>query len=218
MIYVTGDLHGDIERLRESSVRRLKKGDTLLVCGDFGFIWQGGKEEQKALEWIGRQRYNTLFIEGCYDNLELLAAYPQSEWQGGQVRRICGNLLYGLRGSIFTLESKRIFVMGGGELADPDGAMPWAAQGLPSRAEMELAQANLADHRYVVDYIITHDCPTTLKSSVGGSLSIHNQLYAFFDAMVQRVRHKGWYFGRYHIDKLVPPHYHAVYKDVLALQ
>ena len=50
MIYVTGDLHGDISRLETFRMRRFKKNDMLIVCGDFGFIWDNGEEEKKALE------------------------------------------------------------------------------------------------------------------------------------------------------------------------
>ena len=35
MIYVTADTHGERERFEEKSIRRLKKGDTLIVLGGF---------------------------------------------------------------------------------------------------------------------------------------------------------------------------------------
>ena len=38
MVYVTADLHGDASRFRSKEIRRLKKGDTLIVLGDFGFL------------------------------------------------------------------------------------------------------------------------------------------------------------------------------------
>ena len=44
MIYVTADLHGDATRLRTKEIRRLKKGDTLIVLGDLGFF---GRVRQK---------------------------------------------------------------------------------------------------------------------------------------------------------------------------
>ena len=50
MIYITGDLHGDLERFKEKNMKQLKPGDTLLVCGDFGFIWDGSKQEKAALK------------------------------------------------------------------------------------------------------------------------------------------------------------------------
>ena len=37
MIYVTGDLHGDMNRLRMIE-KTLAEGDYLIICGDFGFI------------------------------------------------------------------------------------------------------------------------------------------------------------------------------------
>jgi len=47
MICITGDIHGDIDRFEHKAIKKLKKGDTLIVCGDFGFMWDG---EQKRKE------------------------------------------------------------------------------------------------------------------------------------------------------------------------
>ena len=63
MIYVTGDMHGDLERFKTKEIRRLKKGDTLIVCGDFGFVWDGSERERKTLQWIGKRRFTTLFMK-----------------------------------------------------------------------------------------------------------------------------------------------------------
>ena len=49
MVYVTGDLHGEYARFSDPTFRRLKKGDTLIVCGDFGFLWKGEKKEEALL-------------------------------------------------------------------------------------------------------------------------------------------------------------------------
>ena len=75
MIYVTGDLHGDLQRFKEKAIRRLGRGDFLLCCGDFGFVWDGSAAEEKVLSWIGKRRFTTLFVDGCHDNLDLLARY-----------------------------------------------------------------------------------------------------------------------------------------------
>ena len=45
MIYVTGDTHGDLSRFETGGARRLKKNDTVIVCGDFGFLWDGSPKE-----------------------------------------------------------------------------------------------------------------------------------------------------------------------------
>lgn len=54
MVYITGDLHGDLARLSAPDMRQVKKGDTLIVCGDFGFIWNGDRREKKSSSGWGR--------------------------------------------------------------------------------------------------------------------------------------------------------------------
>ena len=49
MIYVTGDMHGQISRFDDPALHKLKERDTLLICGDFGFLWDGSKEEMNQL-------------------------------------------------------------------------------------------------------------------------------------------------------------------------
>lgn len=57
MIYFTGDLHGDYDRFKSKELKKLKKGDTLIVCGDFGFLWDGSKKEQSILKKIEKLKY-----------------------------------------------------------------------------------------------------------------------------------------------------------------
>ena len=40
MVYLTGDTHGDIQRFKQGKLRWLGKKDTVVVLGDFGFVWQ----------------------------------------------------------------------------------------------------------------------------------------------------------------------------------
>ena len=62
MIYVTGDTHGDRERLSRRKLRHLKEGDTLIICGDFGFMWNDSRREQRFLRSLGKRKYNICFI------------------------------------------------------------------------------------------------------------------------------------------------------------
>ena len=80
LIYVTGDLHGDMERFKSKKLKKLKKGDTLIVCGDFGFVWDGGKKEQKLLKWIGKRRYQILFVDGTHENFDRLLTMSSLSW------------------------------------------------------------------------------------------------------------------------------------------
>ena len=67
MIYVTGDMHGAENRLYDKEWRKLKAGDILLVCGDFGYIWDGGKFEKEAVEYLGTRKFTVAFIDGTHE-------------------------------------------------------------------------------------------------------------------------------------------------------
>ena len=107
MVYITGDLHGDFSRFSSPAMRRLRKGDTLIVCGDFGFIWNGDKKEEALLKKIGSRPYAVLFLDGCHENFDLLKEYPVTDWKGGRAQVISGNLVHLMRGQLYTLEGYR---------------------------------------------------------------------------------------------------------------
>ena len=61
MIYITGNTHGDINRFETEQTKKFTSEDYLIICGDFGFIWNGGKKEEKQLERLSqRLSYQTM--------------------------------------------------------------------------------------------------------------------------------------------------------------
>ena len=98
MIFITGDMHGLMERFQDSAFRHIKKGDTLIICGDFGFLWEGTEEEKKALKKLEKKKYEILFVDGIHENFDLLESYPEEEYAGGRVHRIGTNLRHLMRG------------------------------------------------------------------------------------------------------------------------
>ncbi len=218
MVYITGDLHGDIERLKQPELGKLKKGDTLIVCGDFGFLWDGSKQEEKILKWIGKRRYNVAFVEGCHDNYELLQKYEISEWRSGRVRNISGNLYQLVRGSVYDIDGETYFVFGGGESDDYDERIAegkWWQQEQPSKEEVTGAVENITAHDSKVDYIITHDAPRALNGVVDIDADKQSYIHIFLDIVCKQCEFKRWFFGKYHMDKMIPPKYRALFRDVV---
>ena len=50
MVYITGDVHGDLDFFKDARLKKLTEDDTLIICGDFGFLWDGSEKEKKALK------------------------------------------------------------------------------------------------------------------------------------------------------------------------
>ena len=222
MIYVTGDTHGQIERFKEKPVSALKKGDTLIVLGDFGFLWDGSKAEQRNLHWLGKRRYNILFIDGCHENFDLLGRYPVEEFLGGMARHIDGNLWYVQRGSVLTIEGKRLLCFGGGEsddIEDREEGVNWWPAEMPTPEEIDRCRAGLyAADGGTVDYVLTHEAPGQVLDFLNLRGLRHNWLHTFLDEVFEKTTHKQWLFGRYHRNQLIGTRVRAVFSDLVPLE
>lgn len=217
MIYFTGDMHGDKRRFTSLRLQLLKARDVLIVCGDFGFLWNGSPEEKAVLEWIGKRRYQVLFIEGTHDNLDLLDSYPVEEWNGGLTHHICGNLRHLIRGQVFEIQGKRLLTIGGGESRDVSfrkAGENWWERELPTFPEVEEWCRRLDDYGCRVDYVVSHQAPTNVDSCFTGKVCEVTALTAFMDQFQQQCEFEKWFFGAYHQDKVVPPKYHGLFEKV----
>ncbi|WMJ23740.1 metallophosphoesterase [Paludicola sp. MB14-C6] len=217
MIFVTGDMHGDRSRFKQINKSKIKKGDTLIVCGDFGFVWDGSKKETKFLKWIGKRKYNVVFVDGYHDNLDLTCSYPIEEWNGGQTRLISGNLRMLMRGEVFQINNKTIFAFGGGDSIDREIDSTKETDKLPTVQELNHAIDNLEKVNNTVDYIITHDAPTKVKLFIDMDNNEVNHLHAFLEKVSKAVYFKKWFFGKYHTNKVIPPCYHMIFTDVVKI-
>ena len=221
MICITGDMHGELERFNDKRIKSLKKGDFLIVCGDFGFVWDGSKREEAILKSIGKKRFYTLFIEGCHENYDLLAKYPEEDFCGGRVNVISGNLMHIKRGSILDLQGMRFFAFGGGQTKDIDirrDSHTWYEAELPSTEEVRGAVMNLKNVDGKLDYIITHEPPASMKEFLGFEVRQISHMHTFFDAVKNDCTFKMWFFGKAHINKVIPPKYRCLFDDVVTLR
>ncbi len=220
MIYVTGDTHGDMSRFERGEVKKVKKGDTVIVCGDFGFLWDGSKQESKNLEKLQKKKYRILFVDGLHENYDMLEQYPQEEWNGGKVRRIGENIYHLMRGQVFTIEGYKIFTFGGGEGENPqmyaDKGL-WWPQEMPSLAEMEQAVQSLHDNEMTVDYIITHYPAPRMRTFHDLAPLETNMMEKFFERIAKQVTFKMWFFGYLHVDRKITNSYTSVFREFLPI-
>ena len=92
MIFITGDVHGEYDLRKfgkeEFTIQsELTKKDYMIICGDFGFLWDESKTEKYWLRWLERKPWTTLWIDGNHENYNLLKRYKIEDWNGGQIQR-----------------------------------------------------------------------------------------------------------------------------------
>lgn len=221
MIYITGDMHGDKKRLSPLKLRHLNEGDTLIICGDFGFLWDNSNTEQNYLMSLGKRKYNICFIDGTHENFDLLNNYEISQWNGGKVHKIFGNLYHLMRGQVYEIEGRKIFTMGGGESSDIDirkDVNAWSKDEIPTQEELLEGAENLEVAGYDIDIIVTHEPPLKVKNFL--NLNDPNEfrvsaLNAYFEELSNDCNFRKWYFGSLHVDKYISGSHRAIFKDIV---
>ena len=221
MLFLTGDVHADIKEFRSRAFTRIKKNDAVIICGDFGIIWDGSKGESKNMKEIGRRKYKTLFVDGAHENFDLLLKYSVTEWNGGKVRVLNCNLMQLCRGQVFTINGIKIFAFGGGESDDREIRTEhesWWQQEMPTKEEMQEGLSNLEQNNWQVDYIITHDVPSAFKKLMEAEETRLSPLNAYLDVIRKKCKYKKWVFGNYHKNKRLTQSVEAIFNGVLKLE
>ena len=232
MIYVTGDTHGsiDIRKLLENEVtNKITEQDYLIICGDFGLVWNYKKEdrkERKWLKWLNDRPWTTLFADGNHECFPRLNAYPIKEWNGGKVHVIRPKILHLMRGEVFNIENKSIFVMGGASSHDRGPAKGnteqvigkgWWPEEIPNEEEKQNGLNNLAAHGNKVDYIITHCLPTTCQDIVKRGTFAADSITDYLEDVQKAVSYKRWYSGHYHCNIDVTNDVTVVFSRIIRL-
>lgn len=243
MIYVTGDIHGHIDIHKLSSRlwpegRTLTRDDYLVICGDFGNVWDGGNQDRYWLSWLEDKPWTTLWVDGNHENHDLIDGFAVEELFGGRVQRVPGSphVIHLMRGEVYDLpvgdgSLARCLVMGGATSTDRDWRTPglsWWEREVPSNEEYDRATASLERVGFSVDYVFTHTCSSGIKPYAlrwNYNIMRHDpetdQLEGFLqwvDERLDKERLKVWYFGHYHADMVCRDEHHALlYQQIVRL-
>ncbi len=224
MIYIIGDTHipTDISKLNTKNFPRQKnmtKDDFVIICGDFGGVWDGSREEAYWRKWLDDKNFTTLFVDGNHENFNLLSMFEEIDLFGGKARKISDSIYHLMRGYVYEIEGMKIFTFGGASSHDiqfrTDGKNWWAEE-LPSEDEMKTAYENLSHHDWNVEYVITHCAPTSVINSISEEYE-KDVLTDFFDIIKEKLTFEKWYFGHYHKDMILDEKFNAVFENIILI-
>lgn len=222
-IFITGDTHGNIDRLRLSrrnfpDSKKLSRDDYVIIAGDFGEVWHGSSADDLGINWHGVRKYRTLFIDGNHENFDVLDELPLQQWGEGFVHYVHPTVaqkgfkpvIHLLRGLVYELHGKTFFTFGGGNSIDKSRRLPgrsWWYREMPSRREYDRGIEVLTAHNWTVDYVITHTCPTQyLYELIYGTHKpnlIGNELTEYLSMIYAKLNFKMWFFGHFHMDRII---------------
>ena len=221
MIYITGDTHGAYEEfLNRLYQHRIAQGDTVIVCGDFGFIWDSSYH-RSILSKLTAEPFTITFVDGNHENFDLLDTYPVIEWNGGKAHKIADNIYHLMRGQCFEIEGKRFFTMGGAYSTDKymrKAGENWWKQELPVSDEYKAAEETLKSCGYTVDYVITHTVPQSVIHFLGLVPDPHDaELTGYFEWLYGELHFKKWFAGHFHVNRLIRENVQILLDEVVTI-
>ncbi len=222
MIYITGDTHGEHERIEKAERQSgIKSGDTLIICGVFGYIFFNSDKEKAFLDALSEKSYEICFADGNHENFPAIYSYHVVDFCGGKAHEIRKNVHHLMRGNIFTIENKTFFTMGGAYSTGKflrKARLSWWRDELPTNEEYCNASDNLKAAQHTVDYIITHTMPLCMIRRLGKIPDSHDaELTGFLEWVMYETEFKHWYCGHWHLDADLADDFTVLYYNVVKI-
>lgn len=195
---ITGDTHGNgFSRFIKAKLNGI---ETLIVCGDFGYIWSDIQNNNKNLNLMDKIGIQILFVDGNHENFELLNKFPLKHWNGGWIHKIRNNVIHLMRGEVYNIKGKTIAVMGGANSIDKKmriEGQSWWKEELPNHQERENLINNLDACDWMVDLFISHTAPSRILKEMDAEYR-SDEFTDFLNLIEQNLEYKQWYFGHIH--------------------
>ena len=199
MVYITGDIHGNIHDERFKFINKLNKDDIIIFLGDFGFDWSPKHIKEYNVPC------KTLFIAGNHENYDILKNLPETELYGDTVKILKDNVYYLLTGNYYTIENKTFLIFGGATSIDRDCRIPflsWWPDEVPTWEEFEKTKTALQNHNNKVNYFLTHTCSrSTSKDFFNYMNGFNDGTEDMIEELEKQIEGKYiHYFGHHHND------------------
>ncbi len=217
MIYITGDIHGEVFRIADAVERfNISSDDIIVLLGDVGMNYYGNNRG----DMHRKKRLNKLGVPifCIHGNHEMrpgtIPTYSEIGWHGGVVyiEDDYPNLLFAKDGEVYDLDGKKTIVIGGAYSVDKwyrlQCDMNWFPDEQPSEEIKASVEQKLDALNWKVDAVLTHTCPEryipreAFLSGVDQS-TVDNSTEIWLDTIAERLNYKAWYCGHWHINKRV---------------
>ena len=214
MVFITGDTHGDFTRIERFCERfSPTRDDIMIILGDAGFNYYGGRRDRQAKERMARMPITIFSIHGNHEMRPgTIPSYRMEEWHGGLVfaEEAYPNLLFAVDGEVYDLGGYQTIAIGGAYSIDKyyrlANGWNWWADEQPT-AEMKRGIEKVLDNRHwQVDAVLTHTVPlkyepTEVFLPMIDQSQVDKSTEAWLDSIEDRLTYKHWYAGHYHTEK-----------------
>jgi len=228
MIYITGDTHGNFERISNFCTRmHTKPSDIMIILGDAGINFYGGWRDQKKKEFISALPITLFCIHGNHEQRPAtLPSYTEQEWRGGTiyVEKQFPSILFAKDGEVYDLNGMQAIAIGGAFSIDWMYRIPgrsWWPDEQPSKETKALVERKLENLGWKVDVVLSHTVPLKYEPvevflpGIDQS-KVDKATEEWLDSIEDRLHYGKWYAGHYHTNKTLFK-LHLLYEDFTVL-
>lgn len=212
-IYITGDIHGGINRILETvGVYHTTRNDLLIILGDVGFNYYLDSRDTDFKQQVAELPITLFCIHGNHEERpENISAYTETEFCGDTAyyEPEYPNLIFAKDGSIYELNGAKTLVLGGAYSVDKyyrlmKGWNWFESEQITDQRKAEIEQI-LDRAEWNVDYVLSHTCPYDTRPThlflrgIDQSL-VDSSMEVWLQKIADKLDFKRWYFGHYHDD------------------
>lgn len=230
MIYVTGDIHGEVFRVAEAVDRyKITAEDVIVILGDVGMNYYGNNHgdghRKKKLNKLG---VPVFCIHGNHEMRPgTIDTYHEVQWHGGTVyiEDEYPNLLFAKDGEVYNLDGRKAIAIGGAYSVDKwyrlRMDMNWFPDEQPSEEIKTRVEQRLEELNWKMDVVLSHTCPERympVEAFLSGidQCTVDNSTEEWLGRIEEKLDYDAWYCGHWHINKRIDRvHFLFEYYEVL---
>ncbi len=211
-VYLTGDTHGDFDRIEEFCEEfDTSLEDVMVILGDAGINFWLDREDEHLKERLSQLPLTLFCVHGNHEERpEEVPGYEEQIWQGGVVlyQPEHPNLLFAQDGEVYDFNGKKAIVIGGAYSVDKyyrlANGLPWFPTEQPDDATKDRVEHKLDELGWRVDYVFSHTTPISCQPrwaflSDMDQSKVDSSTEQWLETIYRRLDCQTWYAGHYHV-------------------
>ena len=212
MVILTGDTHGEFDRIEQFCEEyETTENDVMVILGDAGINYWLDEQDEALKERLSQLPITLFCIHGNHEERpEEVPGYELVEWRGGFVwiQPEYPNLLFAKDGEIYQFDGKAVITIGGAYSVDKYYRLavgaPWFGTEQPDERTKGQVMSALNRAGWKVDYVFSHTVPLSaiprhaLLPTVDQKM-VDNSTEEWLEEIAQKLDYQGWFAGHFHI-------------------
>ena len=216
MIYITGDVHRDFDRVFLFCEKKgTTREDILIILGDAGINYFANEQDVPLKRFVESLPITVFCIHGNHEQRPyLIDGYKEMQWHGGTVyaEEDYPSILFAKDGEIYDFDGKCAIALGGAYSVDKYFRLMrgwnWYESEQPSEEIKKFVNQKLDSVNWKVDYVMSHTAPlryepTEVFLSGIDQSRVDKTTEEWLGEIEAKLDYKKWFCGHYHTSKKI---------------